>query len=258
MYALPEMEGPLRTWWQGLARHLRHAGVGRVPDRLDEPDDLPVHWLDDDLLFSQTCGYPLTHILDQKVTLIAVPIYDAPGCDGILYRSMIVVRDDLDVASLEDLQQCDVAINNWDSQSGFNALRARIASLATPGERFFARTLITTGHARSIAAVCSGEAHCAAIDGVTLALFQRHRPEVVSRLRILDQTDPAPGLPYITRRDIATDELDALRAGLFAALADPELAAARADLLLTGAALVEWDDYDVIRHMETMGKKVVL
>jgi ABC-type phosphate/phosphonate transport system substrate-binding protein len=256
MYVLPEIEGALRTWWQGLARHLRQAGVDRVPNQLDEPDDLPVQWLDGDLLFSQTCGYPLTHALDQRVSLIAAPTYDAPGCHGFQYRSMIVVRDDLPVASLGDLRQCDVAINNWDSQSGFNGLRARIAGLATPGERFFAHTLITTGHARSIAAVCSGEVQCAAIDGVTLALFQRHRPEAVSRLHILDQTDRAPGLPYITRKEIGSDDLNALRTGLFAALADPELADARADLLLSGAALVEWEAYDVIRHMEAKGKEV--
>lgn len=258
MYTLPEMAGAVRTWWQGLARHLRQAGVDRVPDNLDEPDDLPVHWLDGDLLFSQTCGYPLTHVLNRKVSLIAAPIYDAPGCNGILYRSMIVVRDGLDVESLEDLRYCDVAINSWDSQSGFNALRARIAGMVKPGERFFARTLVTTGHARSIAAVCSGEAQCASIDGVTLALFQRHRPEVVAGLRILDQTDSAPGLPYITRRDIGTDDLEAIRTGLFAALADSELADARADLLLAGAARVNWDTYNVILHMEIAGKEVVL
>ncbi len=258
MYILPEMEGAARIWWRGLARHLREAGVERVPDRLDEPDDLLVHWLDDDLLFSQTCGYPLTHVLDQRVSLIATPVYDAPGCDGAMYRSMIVVRDDLHVASLDDLRQCDVAINSWDSQSGFNALRARLVPLTSPGERFFARTLITTSHRRSIAAVRSGEAQCAAIDGVTLALFQRHRPDDIAGLRILDQTDAAPGLPYITRKDIGAEGLDVLRTGLFSALADPALADARADLLLSGAALVEWDAYDIIRDMETAGKEVLL
>jgi len=257
MYALPEMTEQLHAWWLGLARHLRDAGVERVPDKLDEPTDIPVHWLDKDLLFSQTCGYPLTHLLEHRVTLIATPIYDAPGCDGILYRSMIIVRDDLNVSALEDLKSCDVAINNWDSQSGFNALRARISDLATPGERFFGRTMITTSHTRSIAAVMNGEAQCASIDGVTLALFQRHRPDVVSGLRVLDQTDPAPGLPYITRKDISDDELEALRTGLFAALADPELSDARADLLLKGAECIDLDAYDAIRHMEAIGTGVI-
>lgn len=258
MYTLPEIEGAAHIWWQGLARHLRQAGVDRVPGQLDEPDDLLVHWLDDDLLFSQTCGYPLTHVLNQQVSLVATPAYDAPGCDGAMYRSMIVVREDFQAASLGDLRHCDVAINSWDSQSGFNALRARLAPLATPGERFFARTLITTSHRHSIAAVSSGEAQCAAIDGVTLALFQRHRPDDVAGLHIIDQTDAAPGLPYITRRDISAGELEALRSGLFTALADPELADARADLLLTGAALVERDAYDVIVDMEAAGREILL
>lgn len=258
MYRMPEIEETVHAWWLGLARHLRDAGVERVPDKLEEPDDLPLHWLDRDLLFSQTCGFPLTHILEDRVTLVATPIYDAPGCDGMTYRSMIIVRNDLQVTTLADLQSCDVAINGWDSQSGFNALRARLADIATSGEKFFARTLVTAAHARSITAVRDGEAQCAAIDGVTLALFQRHRPEAVEGLRILDQTEAAPGLPYITRKDVSAGELDAIRTGLFAALADPDLADVRADLLLSGAALVERNAYDVIVEMEQRGRNVVL
>jgi len=93
---------------------------------------------------------------------------------------------------------------------------------------------------------------------VTLALFQRHRPDAVSGLRILDQTDPAPGLPYITRTGISDEELDALRTGLFAALADPELADVRADLLLKGAECIELDAYDTIRQMEKAGSGVLI
>lgn len=258
MYLLPEVEDAVHAWWLGLARHLREAGVDRVPDRLETPDDLNLHWLDKDLLFSQTCGYPLTHVLEDRVSLIAAPIYEAPGCDGMTYRSMIIVRGDLKVSSLADLQHCDVAINGWDSQSGFNALRARVADFAEPGERYFARTLVTAAHARSIKAVREGEAQCAAIDGVTLALFQKHRPSEVAGLRILDQTEAAPGLPYITRKDVSADELDAIRSGLFAALADPDLAEVRAALLLTGAALVERQDYDAITRMEEKGCDTVL
>jgi len=162
-----------------------------------------------------------------------------------------------DVASLEDLQQCDVAINNWDSQSGFNSLRAKIAPYAASGERFFARTLVTTSHARSIEAVLAGDAQCAAIDGVTLALFKRHRPDRVAGLRILDQTEAVPGLPYITRKNIDRDELERLRCGLFAALGDSALSEARAELLLTGAEVIEPDAYAVILDMETAGKDVV-
>jgi len=258
MYTLPEIGNAADLWWQGLARHLAEAGVNRVPRALEKPTDLLMHWLDVDLLFSQTCGYPLTHLLDQRVALVATPTYDAPGCDGVFYRSMIVVRDDLDATSLEDLHQCDVAINSWDSQSGFNALRARMAGLTVPGEQFFGRTLITTSHARSIAAVCAGEAQCAAVDAVTLALFHRHRPDAVAPLRVLDQTGAAPGLPYITRRDISTEEMDGLRHGLFSALADPALEGARADLLLTGAEILEPGAYDVIHDMENAGKDVIL
>jgi len=258
MYMMPEIEDAAQGWWRGLAKHFRHAGVDRVPDKLETPVDLSLHWLDKDLLFSQTCGYPLTHMLNDRVTLVATPIYDALGCDGVMYRSMIIVREDLDASSLEDLRFCDVAINGWDSQSGFNALRARLADLVVPNERFFARTLVTTAHARSIAAVRQGEAQCAAIDGVTFALFQKHRPSEIDGIRILEESDMAPGLPYITRKDITPEELDALRTGLFAALADPDLAHVRAELLLGGAALIDRKEYEIIVEMEVKGRDVEL
>lgn len=257
MYALPEMAVSLRLWWEGLARHLREAGVERVPDKMENPMDVAAHWLDKDLLLSQTCGYPLTHILEDRVTLVATPIYEAAGCEGINYRSMIIVREDLAVDTLEDLRACDVAINSWDSQSGFNALRAKIHTLTTPGEHFFTRTMVTDSHGRSIEAVREGETHCAAIDGVTLALYGRHRPDDVSGLRVLDQTGSSPGLPYITRKDISGNELDAIRTGLFAALADPNLSDVRADLLLKGAEVVDLGVYDTIRQMETLGRDVL-
>ena len=104
MYVMPEIENMLNRWWQGLGRHLREAGVKRVPDRLERPDNLTIHWLNKDLLFSQTCGFPLTHILDNNVTLVAVPVYNVPGCEGIMYCSMIIVRNDLQASSLADLR----------------------------------------------------------------------------------------------------------------------------------------------------------
>lgn len=49
--------------------------------------------LDPQLLFAQTCGYPLMHSLSGKVQLIATPCYDLPGCRGNLHCSWLVVRE---------------------------------------------------------------------------------------------------------------------------------------------------------------------
>jgi len=88
MYDLPETEDATRILWRGLAEHLRSAGIQDVPGTLTRQLDVPEHWLSPDLLFSQTCGYPFTHILKGRVRLIATPCYNAPGCEGPEYCSI--------------------------------------------------------------------------------------------------------------------------------------------------------------------------
>src|SRR4029077_15357307 len=90
-------------------------------------------WLSDELLFSQTCGYPLTHALKGRVQLLATPCYSADGCEGASYCSFVIVPADSPATTLADLQGKRVAFNTPDSQSGMNALRALIAPIAGGG-----------------------------------------------------------------------------------------------------------------------------
>lgn len=258
MYTLPELEPTVTQWWRGVARHMRDAGVSRAPDLLITPHSVLDHWLDENLLFSQTCGFPLMFLLDNRVRMVATPVYDAPGCDGPAYRSMVIVHEDLDVSNLSELRGKDVAINGRDSQSGFNTLRASVAKASSANGNFFGQTIVTGGHGNSIKAVQDKTAHCAAIDGVTLALYQRYKPTDVEGIRILCETDPAPGLPFVTRGDTNDDEIQALRDGLFAALADPDLIPLAEKQLLKGAAVLELQDYAVIKDMAEVGAHVEL
>ena len=91
MYDLPEVSAATDGWWQGLAAAFARAGVEEVPERLVRGVGLPDHWLAPDLLFSQTCGYPLTDALSGRVGLLATPCYAAEGTAGPDYCSVIVV-----------------------------------------------------------------------------------------------------------------------------------------------------------------------
>jgi ABC-type phosphate/phosphonate transport system substrate-binding protein len=261
MYNLPELEDIISMWWAGVARHMRDAGVKNVPDVLSTPVDQLQHWLDPDLLFSQTCGYPLVTVLKDKVNIIAIPLYNAPGCEGSDYSSMIIVREGLKANSLADLAGLDVAINGRDSHSGYNILRAMVADLIKPEDsmnKFFNRTLITHAHARSITSVKSGEAHCASIDAVTLALIRKYRPDDLQGIRVLCQSPPAPGLPFITKGNISDDELIKMQAGLFSALADKDLAPLCDALLIKGATLAQSEEYQRILDIEQAGSGIIL
>jgi ABC-type phosphate/phosphonate transport system substrate-binding protein len=249
MYDLPAMRTATDAWWQGLAAALRRAGLADVPERLIRD---AFDWDSPDLLLAQTCGYPFTTSLAGLVQLVATPCYAAPGCAGPDYCSLLVVRADEPAGRLADLRGRTAAINGPDSLSGYVQLRALAAPLAEQG-RFFAALRRTGSHAQSIAAVRTGAADVAAIDAVTHALLARHAPEQIEGTRVLQRTPQAPGLPYVTSRQTSPAVLAALRAGLADMLAEPALAPARADLLLTGAEILPAAAYDRVGALAAQG-----
>lgn len=241
-YDLPELRAATDAWWDGLARHLRDAGVPDVPDALARPADSEASWRDPDLLLTQTCGYPLMTELSDILVPVAAPVYACPGCDGPRYRSMIVVAEDAPWAGLADLRGARAAVNNRNSHSGMNILRHSVAPLAENG-RFFSEVRLTGGHIASAEAVREGLADVAAIDCVTYALLQRYRPEALAGLRVLVQTDPAPSLPYAMRAGRAPEDLARVRAALMAAAADPRLADLRGALMIAGFEPADLETY---------------
>lgn len=250
MYDLPELRAATDAWWQGLARAFRREGIADVPGGLDRRESYHDVWLAPDLLISQTCGYPLTHALAGGVELAATPCYSAEGCQGPDYCSFVIVRADSAASAIGDLRGLRCAINGLDSQSGYNALRSLVATVAKDG-RFFGSVAVSGGHGASLALVASGEADVAAIDCVTHRLLARHRPAALAGTRVLGRTASAPGLPYVTRAGADADLLQRLRGGLERAFAEPELAATRESLLLADLAILPLSAYDRISVMET-------
>jgi len=247
MYDLPVLRGPTDDWWRGLAHHLRAAGLSDVPAELTRSQASA--WLDDELLLSQTCGYPLTHALAGRVHLVCTPAYAAPGCSGAHYSSAIVVGEAPAGDRLADFRGCVCAYNAADSHSGVNVLRFMLAPLAGNGP-FFADTVRTGSHAASIDAVARGEADLCAVDAVTHALLAHHQPEALVGTRVLAYSPQAPGLPLITALGTSAAVRTRLRDGIHAALADPDLESTRSALLLTGAEDCSARDYEAILDME--------
>ena len=84
----PALAADSRALLEHVAIALHGDGVAL---RIVEPDDdLHAFWRRDDLALSQTCGYPLMFGLREHVQLIATPHFDAPGCDGPNYSSVLV------------------------------------------------------------------------------------------------------------------------------------------------------------------------
>ena len=254
MYDLPEIAGATDAWWAGLASHMRREGLVDIPDVLSRPADLEQHWTSPQLLFSQTCGYPLTHRLRGKVQLAGLPVYACRGCtpDGF-YSSMIVVPASSNIHSIGDCRRRRAVFNTSDSMSGLLALRyaaSQAAQGATGDQPFFTALAPSGGHRRSLEAVAGGKADVATIDAVTFALLERHDPELVAGVRVLGTTRQVPGLPYISAGAAPGSTLSRIRNALREAFADPALADVRGELLLRDIRFPEPRSYDVILELE--------
>ncbi|KVL30559.1 phosphate/phosphite/phosphonate ABC transporter substrate-binding protein [Burkholderia sp. MSMB1835] len=238
----------LRDALDGFANAGGPAGVA-LPDA--PFDDLHALWRRDDLLLSQTCGYPYRMLgLCDAVRLVATPAFDAHGCDGARYSSVLVVSARAHAGGATTLAACRglrAAFNGEDSHSGMNAFRHAIAPHARDG-RFFGSVTPFGSHLNVLRALASGEADCAAIDCVTFAYVRDALPGLLTDIRIVGTTASAPGLPFIASRALADTQVGALQDALDRAVAaDAERARV---LRLKGFDRLSPADYDAIARFE--------
>lgn len=207
MYDRPEISQANDQLWAMIRTELGYGPLNLTRDR-----DFWDAWQSQDLLLAQTCGLPYRHSLHGKVQLIGTPDYGIEGCPPGYYRSVIVARSGSGL-DLDDLAKLRFAFNEKLSQSGWAAFWAHMPADADAGE------LVQTGaHAASARAVAEGRADIAALDVVTWKLIQRY-DDFADKLSVIAETEPTPGLPYITAagRDVhairsavgtAIDQLD--------------------------------------------------
>ena len=248
MYDFPEIAGANDALWRRIARSLAARGVG-APATLSRGVAPSALWRDPGLTLAQTCGYPYMTGLRDVARLVATPEYDFPGCDGADHASFIVCAARDSRRELAAFRGAVAAANSLDSNTGMNLFRAAIAPLAG-GRRFFSEVVVTGSHAASLEAVAEGRAALAAIDCVTFGLLRRHRPGAVSRVAVVAETPPSPGLPFIASARLPEARLAAIREALFEALADPDLAETRAALGLKGARVLTPQDYGRVADIE--------
>jgi ABC-type phosphate/phosphonate transport system substrate-binding protein len=184
MYDFAEIRTATDGFWALIAQCLKS------DIKLTRNENWSALWHSPDLLFSQTCGYPFTHEFVGKLTYIGTPHYDADGCEGPLYRSIIFARKP---QPIEEFKTSVCASNSHDSMSGMLALKLIF------NQPDLGRCLITGSHAASLAAVQSSLADICAIDCVTAALLRRHRPQTFEGLVEITRSPLVPALPFVTR-----------------------------------------------------------
>lgn len=254
MYDFPGLRDAQDRFWAALALRLRKSAIAQVPRKLTRSLSHREVWSHPGLLFGQACEYPVSKSFRGCLRILATPRYRAPGCNRNTYRSAIVVRAEEHADSLEELRGQRCVVNEPDSNSGMNLLRASLAPLSG-GARFFRSVTFSGSHTRSIELIAAGEADVAAIDCVTFEHLRRTRSELVSQVRIVDWTPPSPCLPFVISQQASETTVAAVRNALEAVCADPTLAPVRDTLLLESVDLTPDTTFTRVLELEQQAEQ---
>jgi ABC-type phosphate/phosphonate transport system substrate-binding protein len=260
MYDFPELESAHSRLWSFVAGELQRSGVTEVPLALDRSMAYDQTWTDRNLLLGQSCGLPIVDQLDGLVIVLG-GFAVSDGSPDATYTSTLVVHRDSPVQTLGDLdwhRGVRAAINGWDSLSGYVSFGAACAdalrSGAIPPDAAFSSVEATGAHVLSADALADRTIDLACMDGHTLALLQRHRPEAVAHLRAIGSGPVIPCLPLIAALAVDDELLAFLRAALQAAAEADSLVDARNALGITGFVAYGNDRYEPIRAMHATAK----
>jgi ABC-type phosphate/phosphonate transport system substrate-binding protein len=231
MYNLPEMRTVNARFWEALRGLLAERVLADLPAELVfERRPVPAR-IEPEVLFTQTCGYPLETVFRGQTSRLGTPCYDAPGCDGPTHRALFLVREESPARTLADLKGSVFLLNSPVSNSGMNLPRRALAEIAG-GQPLFASVIETGGHPASLDRLLRGEGDVASIDCVTYAFWRRYRPAEAQKTRIIAETPRSPAIPFVTSVETPPEVVAILRAALAELAKSPRYAAVRDGLLI--------------------------
>jgi len=242
MYNLPEMRPLNAAFWEALRGLLEAAGANGLPAALTfERPPVPER-IGPEVLFSQTCGFPLETVYRGQAIRLGAPCYDAAGCDGPTHCGLFIVPAGSSARTVGDLKGGRFLLNSRLSNSGMNLPRRALADLAA-GKPFFEHVIETGSQPGNLDRIARAEADATAVDCVTYAFWSRHRPDAARRTRVLAQTPPSPAIPFVTSAATPAVAVALLRDALGRLAREPRFAALRAGLLIKDIVAVPDERY---------------
>ena len=209
MYDLAEVHASTMQIVGALAAALCAIGLESHPDvpvALGHADLLR-YWSSDGMLLSQSCGLPFIEDLHDVVDIVGTPLWTDISDDCGRYRTVIVVRESLDITSSDNAHDLRPVINHSRSLSGWCSLGVALANGAGGllGARSFVAASVhpyveSGGHAASLQMLQDGQADIASIDAATFRLLSSHRPALVNKLRVIGRGPLVPATPFIVSK----------------------------------------------------------
>ncbi|MEQ8709787.1 MAG: PhnD/SsuA/transferrin family substrate-binding protein [Rhodospirillales bacterium] len=199
-------------------------------------------WARQDLGAVFMCGWPFS-LRRPQPRIIAAPV---PAASGVAaYHSVFVVRHDSSGEGLTDYFGQRFAWMSADSHSGWNAPRQHLLPFVSADrQQLFSDMVGPLVSPRAVLeAVANGSADITAVDSWWYDLLARYQPELVSRLRIIDQTASGP-LPLLIASPDCDDGAALRLQNAFTSLGrEPDETALLDQLLLIGFTVPQAPDY---------------
>jgi phosphonate transport system substrate-binding protein len=221
-------------------------------ERLFDQGEIHILWL---------CGLPYVDKADlpeASMELLTVPVPVGNRYHGRpVYFSDVIVREDSPFHSFAELRGASWVYNEPRSHSGYNVVRAR---LATRGESrgFFGAVFESGAHTASLEMILQGSVDGSAIDTTVLEWLSDRRPEIRTQVRVVETLGPSPMPPWV----VSTKLPEGIRADLRQLLIDMDRDGLGQRVLAGGRierfVVVEDRDYDSIREMARRAERVSL
>jgi len=207
------------------------------------------------------CGLPYIWKVERnhpRIELLAAAVMQSERYQNRpVYYSDVIVRSGSNFFSFMDLRSASWAYNEPNSQSGYNITCYHLATLGETGT-FFGNVVESGAHQESLRMVLAGEIDASAIDSTVLETEMLQHPEICERFRVIATLGPSPIPPWVISTNIPPEMRRTIRDIFLGMHKDPHGSLILQEALIKRFVGVEDRDYDPIRHMAQIAKKVVL
>ncbi|HLC05315.1 MAG TPA: PhnD/SsuA/transferrin family substrate-binding protein [Anaerolineales bacterium] len=219
-------------------------------ERLLDAGQVEIAWI---------CGLPYVwkaELGTPELELLVAPVMQGERYqDRPIYYSDVIMRRESRYERFEDLRGGRWAYNEPHSHSGYNVTRHHLAGIGAERD-FFATTIESGSHERSIEMVIDGIVDASAIDSTVLELARDTDDRIRTDLRVLTSLGPSPIPPLVILKRVE----DGLREDIRKALVEMHLQEEGRRILDKGKIkrlqAVRDEDYDPIRKMALEAKNV--
>ena len=238
--------------WRALfTRVFQDAGVDVQIVQHGFPTPIDALWSEPGLCCAFMCGWPFVRSTGGQQA-IAAPVPSPARYEGLpRYCSDYVVRAASGWTSLEETFGHRFGWMSANSNSGFNAPRAHLASLVSTGRAsLFSEVSGPLGAPMTtLAALREEKVDVVALDSFWLDLLRYHHPEKWEGLRVVGSTPWTPIPLLVAARDVDPAIVTRLRDFLVGADSLPDYRPLLREALVTRFVIPEMDTYPALDEM---------